>query len=109
MVTITAVEKGSSADKAGLRAGDKLLSIGGHPICDVLDYRFYLMEKKLTVVVERDGAPLSFLLRKKDEYDDIGLEFETYLMDKKQRCRNKCIFCFIDQNPKERRLSSSLK
>ena len=99
MVKITGVEKKSYAEKAGILPGDTLVSIGENEINDVLDYRFYITEKNLQILIERDGKEMSFTIKKKDEYDDIGLEFETYLMDKKQTCRNKCIFCFIDQNP----------
>lgn len=99
MVKISSVEKNSSADKAGILPGDKLISINGNTIKDVLDYRFYLTDSFLSVVVERDGEEKIFTI-KKDEYDDIGLEFETYLMDKKHSCKNGCVFCFVDQLPK---------
>ena len=96
---ITGVRAHSRAEAAGIRAGDFLQSINGHPIADVLDYRFYLAERKVSLSVERDGKTLTFDIRK-HEYDDVGLEFETPLMDKKHSCSNKCIFCFIDQLPK---------
>ena len=99
MVTIKGVEKGSPADRHNLLPGDILISINGHDINDVLDYRFRLTEKKVTLKIHR-GAELFDVTIKKDEYSDIGLEFETYLMDNKQSCRNKCVFCFIDQLPK---------
>ena len=99
MVAITGVLKGSSADRQGVRKGDLLISVNGHPITDILDYRFYLCEKRLSVLLCRDGEEYTVHI-KKDEYDDIGLEFETFLMDKKHSCRNKCIFCFIDQLPR---------
>ncbi len=99
MVKICGVEKNSYADKAGIKVGDELVSVSGNEIRDVLDYRFYIMDKKITVEVVRCGEKMSFPIKKKDEYDDIGLEFETYLMDKKHSCKNKCVFCFIDQNP----------
>ncbi|MGM9637859.1 MAG: DUF512 domain-containing protein [Eubacteriales bacterium] len=99
MVTVQSVDKGSPAERAGVLPGDILISVNGHDIRDVLDYRFYLTEKKLDLLIHR-GPELFTLSIQKGEYDDIGLEFETYLMDKKQTCRNKCIFCFIDQNPK---------
>ena len=99
MVKITGIEKKSIAEKAGITAGDVLMSVNGNEIRDVLDYRFYITEKKLDIKVERDGAPLLFTV-KKPQYDDLGLEFETYLMDEKHSCTNKCVFCFIDQNPK---------
>ncbi|MBE6594317.1 MAG: DUF512 domain-containing protein [Ruminococcaceae bacterium] len=99
MVKICAVESRSLAEKAGVLPGDVLVAINGNDIEDVLDYRFYLAEKAVTLTLRRDEAPLSLTIRKA-EYDDIGLQFETPLMDKKQRCQNKCIFCFIDQLPK---------
>lgn len=98
MVRITEVERGSYAEKSGIVAGDSLVAINSHPIRDVLDFRFYMCEKKLELELERDGKSYTVKI-KKDEYDDIGLGFETFLMDKQQRCSNKCIFCFIDQNP----------
>ena len=99
MVKICAVEDGSRAARAGLLVGDVLLSVNGSPVADVLDYRFYLTEKRVTLVFLRDGEEHTVTIRK-GEYDDIGLDFETPLMDKKHTCRNKCIFCFIDQMPK---------
>ena len=98
MVKITGVEKGSRAERAGVLSGDALVSINGNEINDVLDYRFYLSERVVGLSLLRDGKEVSVTL-KKGEYDDIGLLFETALMDKKQTCKNKCIFCFIDQNP----------
>ncbi len=99
MVKITQVEKNSYADRAGLLAGDALISISGNEIEDVLDYRFYLAEKDIEIEYEREGKR-SFVKIKKGVYDDIGLDFETPLMDEKHSCKNGCIFCFIDQNPK---------
>ena len=98
MVEITGVEKGSPAEKAGISAGDRLVSIGGKTITDVLDYRFYMCEKNLTLTLRRGEEEFSVKI-KKGEYDDIGLDFATYLMDEKRRCANNCIICFIDQNP----------
>lgn len=98
MVPVTEVEKGSLAEKAGIRAGDLLLCIDSHPIRDILDYRFFLTEEKILLELKR-GEKCFTVKIKKGRYDDIGLEFETFLMDKKRRCANKCIFCFIDQNP----------
>ena len=99
MVKVLSVEENSIAHKNGILAGDLLLSINGNDINDVLDYRFYIMDKSLSLLIEREGEKLSVNI-KKPEYSDIGLEFSTYLMDEKKRCRNNCIFCFIDQNPK---------
>ena len=108
MVKITLVERGSRADKVGILPGDTLVSINGNEICDVLDYRFYLTERKVELTLEREGTRYSAEINK-GEYDDIGLDFETPLMDKKHTCRNGCIFCFIDQNPEGLRESLYFK
>lgn len=108
MVEIKSVIKKSPADKAGLKGGDLLLKVNSHEINDFLDYQFYTQESRLTIEYERKGSVKSVLV-KKDEYDDLGLEFETYLMDKEKRCKNKCIFCFIDQNPEGMRESIYFK
>ncbi|MGI6203606.1 MAG: PDZ domain-containing protein, partial [Eubacteriales bacterium] len=89
MVEIYGVEPGSAAERAGLRPGDCLISINGHEITDVLDYRFYLAEPQATLKIHR-GPELFDVSIEKGEYDDIGLEFRTFLMDEKRTCRNKC-------------------
>ena len=98
MVTITGVEKGSRAERHGVQVGDVLISINDREIRDVLDYRFHLANTTVTLLLHRGPELVTVTLHKR-EYDDIGLDFETPLMDKKQRCENKCIFCFIDQLP----------
>ncbi|MBR6735538.1 MAG: PDZ domain-containing protein, partial [Oscillospiraceae bacterium] len=107
-VKVMGVVKGSPADKAGVKEGDELLKIGREEINDVLDYRFYMLQTKFFVTVRR-GEKVMSLPVKKGEYDDLGLEFSTYLMDEQKHCRNKCIFCFIDQNPKGMRESIYFK
>lgn len=108
-VKISSVDKHSPAEKCGIRSGDMLLSINGNEIEDVLDFRFYMTEKRLNIVFERDGQTLKALLKKRGEYDETGMEFDTYLMDKQHSCKNKCIFCFIDQLPKGLRPSLYFK
>ena len=108
MVKITEVTLGSRAYKTGVRAGDVLISINGNEIKDVLDYRFYLTECRVELRLSRDNEEYSVVI-KKGEYDDIGLDFETPLMDKKHSCTNQCIFCFIDQNPEGLRESLYFK
>ena len=99
MVKIEYVEKNSRAYRAGIKCGDFLDKINGREINDVLDYRFFLAEKDVVLSLLRDGEMLTVEI-KKSQYDDIGLDFETPLMDKKHSCENKCIFCFIDQLPR---------
>ncbi len=98
-VRITGVKKGSPAARCGIRAGDMLLKIGSKDIADVLDYMYYSAEGRIRLTLKR-GDKFLILTVRKGEYDDTGLEFETFLMDKKQSCRNKCVFCFIDQMPR---------
>ncbi len=98
MVKVKSVLKGSLGEKHGFMSDDIIIDINSNPINDVLDYRYYLTEKNVTFTVHR-GPELFEISIKKGEYDDIGLEFETYIMDSKHCCKNKCIFCFIDQMP----------
>lgn len=107
-VLIQSVEPGSHADLAGILAGDVLVAIDENEINDVLDYRFYVTSRKIALHLLRSGAPFSASLQK-GEYEDIGLEFETYLMDKQHACKNKCVFCFVDQMPKGMRKSLYFK
>lgn len=99
-VKIQGVCDGSYGAKAGICVGDELLKINSHEIFDVLDYRFYIQGKKLKLELLRNGEVVYANIRKSDELADIGLEFCTYLMDKQHTCKNKCVFCFVDQMPK---------
>ena len=108
-VLITDVSKGSRADKAGILKGEKLLEINGNEIVDVLDYRFYQTSREVELLIEDISGNQKIIYVRKGEYEEIGLEFETYLMDKQHSCRNKCIFCFIDQLPKGMRKSLYFK
>lgn len=109
-VEIYNVKKGSPAEKKGVCPGDLLISVNGHEIGDVLDYRFYAREDKLRVVWQNArGKEKRFSARVGGDPDAIGMEFETYLMDRHRSCRNHCIFCFIDQLPKGLRSSLYFK
>ncbi|MCM1022528.1 MAG: DUF512 domain-containing protein [Prevotella sp.] len=97
-VEIKSVLNGSPVSGLDVGAGDILVSVNGHDIADVLDYMYYSAEINTELLIERGGERHTVSLTK-SEYDDLGLEFDTFLMDKKQSCCNKCIFCFIDQMP----------
>ena len=97
-VIITGIIKHSPAHRAKIKSNDILISINDHEITDVLDYMFYSAEDKTELVIERKGKVLKKVVSK-SEYDDLGLEFNSFLMDEKRSCSNKCIFCFIDQMP----------
>lgn len=98
MVKIKSIEKNSPAYNCGILEGDLLNKINGYLIRDVLDYMYYSADVNVLIEIIRDGMEMQFVVEK-GEYDDLGLEFDTFLMDKKQSCSNRCVFCFIDQMP----------
>ena len=105
-VKINGVKKKSLCDVKGIKAGDELLKINGKEIMDVLDFDFYMAEQNVTMTFKCGDGKYKVV---KTQSTDCGLEFETYLMDKQQHCKNKCIFCFIDQLPKGLRPSLYFK
>ncbi len=94
------VHKGSIAEELELSYGDELLRINGKKIKDVLDYHYLINDEFLTLLIRKPNGEEWELEIEKDYEEDLGIEFEEGLMDCYQSCRNKCIFCFIDQNPK---------
>ena len=82
---IQSVDPGSPAQKAGIRVGEILKTVNGHPIVDVLDYKFYTYDPVLTLVLEQEGVERAVTVKHR-EGEDIGLNFETYLMDQEKRC-----------------------
>jgi putative radical SAM enzyme (TIGR03279 family) len=108
-VRIKSVESGSIADAAGILAGELLCSINENGISDVLDYRYYSADEKLILTIESPEGRKRRVRIRNPEYAPLGLEFETYLMDEKRSCTNKCVFCFIDQLPKGMRDSLYFK
>ena len=99
MTVIRAVDPRSPAGRAGVRVGETLTGINGHPIVDVLDYKFYSYDPRLELTLRGEDGVERTLRLKKMEGEDLGLEFETYLMDRARSCANNCIFCFVDQMP----------
>lgn len=108
MAIIINVDNTSTARKAGILAGDELISVNGMDIQDVLDYKFYTYDRMLELVLRRNNQILNLSISKK-EGEDLGLDFESYLMDDARSCQNKCVFCFIDQLPKGMRESLYFK
>lgn len=103
-VKISAVAPHSAAERAGIKKGEELIALNGNTIVDVLDYRFYQLETHVDITVRGEQGERT-VKATKTEYEELGLEFDTYLMDKEHSCRNKCIFCFIDQLPRGMRKS----
>lgn len=109
-VQIADVRKKSACDRKGIGPGDTLLSINGNEIDDVLDYRFFTGDEKLKIEYrDQKGRVRKCHVRNDGDIDNIGLIFDTYLMDRQRSCRNKCVFCFIDQLPKGLRPSLYFK
>ena len=99
LTKIKSVDAHSPAQRAGVRPGETLTHINGRPIVDVLDYKFFAYDPRLELtLVGEDGRSRTLRVRKA-EGEELGLNFETYLMDKARSCANRCIFCFVDQMP----------
>ncbi len=96
---ISKIEEKSIAARLGICPGDSLISVNGESIEDVFDYRYRIMTTKLNVEIrKKDGTEVTYDI-KKNEFDDLGIEFENSFMSEYRSCSNKCIFCFIDQMP----------
>ncbi len=97
---IRAVNPGSIAQEMGIEQGDRLLAIDGQEIRDIFDYQYYIQDEYIEVLVEKHSGEEWLLEIDKEYEEDLGVEFENGLMDDYRSCRNRCIFCFIDQMPK---------
>ena len=96
---IKEIAEGSIAEELSLSPGDKLLSINGEAVEDVFDFRYLMSDELVTLLVEKPDGEVWELEVEKDENEDLGIVFESGLMDDYRSCSNKCIFCFIDQMP----------
>ena len=96
---ISKVHEGSIAWELGLEPGDVLLSIDGSSVEDVFDYRFLINDESICLEVEKPDGEIWELEIEKEFDEDLGIEFDSGLMDEYHSCRNHCIFCFIDQMP----------
>ncbi len=96
--TIIAVEPGSIADQLALRPGDRLVSVNGKPVIDWIDYQAFTSEEHIDLVIERGGEETEYALDK-DDWEPLGLTFDSQMMSGVRECVNRCIFCFVDQLP----------
>ena len=97
---IQSVAPGTPAHQAGVRPGETLLAIDGHPIVDVLDYKYYAYDPQLAVCLRRPDGSEHTVHIVKPLGGELGLDFETYLMDTRApttacsasstRCRPAC-------------------
>lgn len=96
---VSFVQPGSIGEEMGIEPGDRLLSMNGNEITDVFDYHFYAEEEEVVLLIEKPDKEQWELEIEKEAGEALGLEFEQSLMDEYRSCRNKCMFCFIDQMP----------
>ena len=96
---VKSVEPGSVAEEGGILPGDRLLKVNGRKLKDIFDYKFYTAEETVLLEMEdASGEPYELEIEK-EQYEDLGIEFENPLLDCDRGCANRCIFCFIDQLP----------
>ena len=107
--TVKKVNPGSIAEELEIEAGDKVISISGEPIEDIFDYQFLVQDTYIEVLVEKQDGEQWLLEVDKEADEDLGIEFESGLMDEYRHCHNKCVFCFIDQMPPGMRKSLYFK
>lgn len=105
---ISKIEYGSPIEHWA-HIGDRVLSINGNEVCDVLDYKYYAYDPTLDIILLTSDGVEKTVHIEKAEGEDLGLEFESYLMDKPRSCANHCVFCFIDQLPKGMRKTMYFK
>ncbi len=97
---ISSVDSGSIAEEAGIESGDYILEINGHGVTDILAYKYYSNDENITLTVGKKNGDTEIIEIENPYFEDLGLNFEYPLLSKSRSCRNKCIFCFIDQLPK---------
>ncbi len=107
MVQIQKIDAGTAAAAAGLRAGDIIERINGEPINDGLDFHFYTEEDRLEMDCKRGDKAFAVTIVRDEQ--PLGIGFDSFLIDRQRSCRNKCAFCFIDQNPPGMRESIYVK
>ncbi len=100
---------GAGPLRGRVQPGDTLLSVNGRRILDVLDYKYYTYDRDLLLEFRTAAGRVRRVRVRKPEGADLGLDFETYLMDRPRACANDCVFCFIDQNPPGMRQSIYFK
>ena len=96
---VQSVEAGSIAEELEIEKGDELLKINGKEIKDVFDYHYLMNDEYIELLIRKANGEEWELEIEKNYEDDLGIEFGDGLMDQYRSCRNKCVFCFIDQMP----------
>lgn len=96
---VNKVEKDSIAEELEIQSGDEILSIDEQKMADLIDYNFLCKSELLTIEVKKRNGEIEEIEIEKDFDEDLGIIFESAVFDKIRPCLNKCIFCFVDQQP----------
>ena len=108
-IIISDVQKDSIADELGLISGDEIVSINGSVPRDIIDYSFLVQDEEIELYVRHKNGEEEIFEIEKDLEDDLGISFESAVFDRVKPCCNRCIFCFVDQQPKGLRPSLYVK
>lgn len=100
---VKSVAAGSIGEEIGLQKGDRIVLVNGEKLIDVLDYRFCTASDELELEILKTNGDTEIVEIINEDFEELGITFENFLMDKERWCRNKCIFCFVDQLPKNMR------
>lgn len=97
---VNKVIEGSIAEELEIEPGDEIVSIDETSMLDMIDYNFLCKSDFLTVEVKKKNGEVEVIELEKDYDEDLGIVFESAVFDRVKPCLNKCIFCFVDQQPK---------
>jgi putative radical SAM enzyme (TIGR03279 family) len=107
---VETLAEGSAAERSGVRVGDRILSVGGAPVRDIVDWRFHTAGERIEIALQRAGEDDPRTVAVEKGYDeDLGIGFPDDLFDNIHICKNKCVFCFLYQQPKGLRPSLYIK
>ncbi len=102
---VKSVTDNSIAFDIGVIPGDIIVSVNGTPVLDILDFRFLTASEQYEIEIKKTNGEVEIVEIINEDYEEFGVTFENYLIDKEKWCQNKCVFCFIDQLPKNMRKS----
>ena len=97
---ISKVYKDSIAEEIGIEVGDLLIAVNDQKIHDIIEYKFLISDEYIELEIQKRDGEVYIYEIEKDFDEELGIEFVNPIIDKAKSCRNKCIFCFIDQLPK---------
>lgn len=97
---VLSVEPNSIAQELGIEPGDRVISVDGQPLVDILDYKFFTATDEYVLEIEKKNGDVEVIEIENGDYEELGVSFENGLLDEAKMCHNRCVFCFVDQLPK---------